>query len=65
MVITPVVVDAPGVPAEADGVVELVTEVDEELDDVVIGEYGPALAAVALTLPLGVDGGKAGAPRTN
>jgi hypothetical protein len=65
MVITPVVVDAPEVLAEAEDIVELVTEVDEELDEVVIGEYGPALAAVALTLPLGVDGGKAGAPRTN
>lgn len=65
MVITPVVVDAPEVPAEAEDVVEPITKVDEELDEVVVGEYGPALAAVALTLPPGADGGKAGAPRTN
>jgi hypothetical protein len=59
MVITPVVVDAPGVLAEA--------EVDEELNDIAIGEYRPVLAVtVALTLPLGVDADevRAGAPRT-
>lgn len=69
MVITPVVVDAPEVLAEAEDVAELAAEVDEELNEVVTNEYGPA--PVALTLPFGVDGVAAGGakvagtPRTN
>lgn len=69
MVITPVVVDAPEVLAEAEDVAEVAAEVDEELNEVVTNEYGPA--TVALTLPPGVDsvaadGARvAGTPRTN
>lgn len=65
MVITPVM-DAPEVLAEAEGIVVLV---DEKLDEVVAGEYGPATVALTLLLPevdgVAADGAKAGAPRMN